>query len=90
MDDSWFVYVLVSQAGGRTYVGASKDPERRLQEHNGEIPGGAKATLPWRPWRIGRVYGPIATQSEAARLEARIKKLSGKDRLKDIYDHRAC
>jgi predicted GIY-YIG superfamily endonuclease len=71
----WFVYVLVSEATGRTYVGASVDPERRLRQHNGEIKGGARATRGFRPWRIGRIVGPIATQREALREERRIKKL---------------
>jgi len=72
---SWYVYVLVSEATGRTYVGATTDPERRLREHNGEISGGAKATRAHRPWRMGRIVGPIDTQREALREEHRIKKL---------------
>lgn len=71
----WFVYVLVSEATGRTYVGATTDPERRLRQHNGEIKGGARATRGFRPWRIGRIIGPIDSQRAALREERRVKKL---------------
>ena len=81
MDKSWFVYVLVSKASGRTYVGIALDPNKRLEEHNGERPGGAKATRPWRPWVIGRIYGPIESRGEAQKLEHRIKRERGRSRL---------
>ena len=81
MDDPRYVYVLVSTVAERTYVGIALDPDKRLLEHNGELPGGAKATRGWRPWVIGRIYGPITSQSEAAKLEYQIKQETGKDRL---------
>lgn len=81
MAETWFVYVLVSSVTERTYVGITTDPDRRLLEHNGELPGGAKATRPWRPWTVGRLYGPISSRSEASKLEHRIKKEVGKKRL---------
>ena len=84
MDDErhWFVYVLLSSAGAReraqrSYVGISLDPERRLLQHNGELPGGAKSTRGGRPWRIGRVLGPYSSRGRAQQLEASLKKLSG-------------
>jgi len=77
----WYVYVLVSTTANRTYVGISKNPDQRLLEHNGERPGGAKATRGHRPWRLGRIYGPIETKSEALKLEHQIKQEVGADRL---------
>lgn len=74
-DRTWWVYVLVSGARRRTYVGISVDVDRRLQEHNGVRCGGAKATRAGRPWRIHRRFGPYATRGEAQRIEAFIKKL---------------
>lgn len=38
-----YVYLLVS-TNGNTYVGATKDLNRRLRQHNKEIKGGAHAT----------------------------------------------
>ena len=73
----WFVYVIRSVTG-RTYVGATTDPNRRLRQHNGEIKGGAKNTRGFRPWTLLRVIGPIDTQSEALKEERRIKKLRAK------------
>ncbi|MDP6518984.1 MAG: GIY-YIG nuclease family protein, partial [Planctomycetota bacterium] len=38
----WSVYVLLSPSSGTTYVGVTTDMERRLAQHNGELPGGAR------------------------------------------------
>lgn len=78
----WFVYVLVSGSSRRTYVGVTKNVDRRLEQHNGLRSGGAKATRPWRPWRVGRVRGPF-TLSEALKLEYRVKCRRGMRRLDD-------
>ncbi len=77
----WLVYVLVSQSAGRTYVGISTDPERRISQHNGLRKGGARSTRHGRPWTIGAVYGPCSSRAEALRLERRLKKLRGRARL---------
>ena len=80
-DATWFVYVLWSESRGRTYVGISTDPERRLAQHNGERPGGARATRGGRPWVIGARYGPYPDRSQASREELRVKALRGRQRL---------
>ncbi|MAF64888.1 MAG: hypothetical protein CMJ84_04420 [Planctomycetes bacterium] len=65
----------------RTYVGISTDVERRLDQHNGVTPGGARSTRPWRPWRVGATFGPFETRSEALRVEGEIKRRRGHERL---------
>lgn len=77
----WVVYVLVSADRRRTYVGITTDPERRLAQHNGRAPGGARATRAGRPWRIGAQHGPYADRGDALRLEARLKRRRGRARL---------
>ena len=39
---SFYCYLL--ESSGRTYIGATVDPNRRLQQHNGDKSGGARAT----------------------------------------------
>jgi structure-specific endonuclease subunit SLX1 len=78
---SWVVYVLTSRARAVTYVGVTEDPERRLAQHNGERPGGAKATRAGRPWVVGAIYGPFESRGEALQAEYRVKQLTGADRL---------
>jgi len=77
----WTVYVLLAHDGARTYVGITLDLERRLAQHNGERPGGAKATRPGRPWRVGAVFGPYEGRGEAQAIERRLKRLRGAARL---------
>jgi predicted GIY-YIG superfamily endonuclease len=80
--DTWWVYVLTSKSGvRRTYVGVTTDPARRLRQHNGLELGGAASARAARPWRIGKLHGPFAGRSQAQKIEARIKRLSGRARL---------
>ena len=76
----WFVYVLASARSARTYVGITTDPVRRLAQHNGELPGGARATRAGRPWRIAAEYGPYDGRGDALRVERSIKGLRGRKR----------
>jgi len=78
---NWSVYVLVSERATLTYVGISNDVDRRLQQHNGNKPGGARSTRAGRPWRVGIIYGPYGDRGEASRVEYRVKQLRGKQRL---------
>ncbi len=75
MAKAWFVYVLVSEKTGRTYVGCTVDVPRRLRQHNGELVGGARCTRAYRPWKIGRVIDGLTDRSSALKEERRVKKL---------------
>jgi putative endonuclease len=76
----WFVYLLYSVSTGRIYTGISTDPQRRLQEHNGQGTRGAKATRAGRPWHIARVER-CESRSEALQREREIKGLPKKVKL---------
>jgi putative endonuclease len=85
---TWWVYVLVARGGGRTYVGVSTDARRRLEQHNGSRAGGAKATRPGRPWKLGAVYGPYPDRGAAQRAEQAVRRHRGAARLR-VPDLRA-
>jgi len=75
----WWLYLLRSPSG-RSYVGITIELARRLEQHNGERPGGAKSTRGGRPWAIARSWGPFSHQ-RAAQLEYRLKRIRGRRRL---------
>jgi putative endonuclease len=71
----WWLYLLTC-ASGRTYVGITTELERRLEQHNGTLPGGAKSTRPGRPWAVLRKWGPYS-RSTASAHEYRLKRCPG-------------
>ena len=79
--NQWLVYVLVSEVLERTYVGIALDTTRRLAQHNGEQPGGARSTRGGRPWSLAVTYGPFASRAEAQSVEYVLKRRKGLARL---------
>jgi predicted GIY-YIG superfamily endonuclease len=79
--ESWWVYVLVSRTSGSTYVGTTADAERRLRQHNGLEPGGARRTRAGRPWHCARLHGPFDDRGAAQSAEARLKRVRGSKRV---------
>ena len=76
----WHVYLLEC-ADKSLYCGVTIDPKRRLAEHNGEIPGGARYTRTRRPVRlVGAVECP--DRPKACKAEWRIKRMSRQEKLK--------
>ncbi|MGA7799627.1 MAG: GIY-YIG nuclease family protein [Gammaproteobacteria bacterium] len=70
----WYVY-MVRCADGSLYTGIARDVRRRVQEHNGAGPCGARYTRGRRPVKL--VYQEtVGTRSEAARREHTIKRLT--------------
>jgi putative endonuclease len=80
MSDSFFCYILEC-ADGTFYTGWTKDPQRRLKQHNRGV--GAKYTRMHRP--VNLVYIEEQTDiSTAMRRERDIKKLSHEQKSKLI------
>jgi putative endonuclease len=78
----WYVY-LVMCADGSYYCGVTTDLYRRMNQHNGNRPGGAKYTRGRRPVRC--VYYAVHSDHGAAlRREAKIKALNHEQ--KAAYD----
>ncbi|MDX5410234.1 MAG: GIY-YIG nuclease family protein [Thauera sp.] len=69
----WCVYILHC-ADGSLYTGVTVDVDRRLREHNGELPGGARYTASRRPVTLAHVE-TAANRASACRREAAIKRL---------------
>ena len=67
----WHVYLLEC-ADGSFYCGVTTDLLRRMAEHNGEAPGGARYTRGRRPVRL-LASVTRAGRAEACRLEYRVK-----------------
>jgi putative endonuclease len=81
MSANWVLYLLVSDDGKRTYVGVTTDMERRLEQHNGLRPGGAKSTRSGRPWRVLRSQSGFSSRSEVQVEESLLKQLKGDKRV---------
>ena len=71
----YFVYVLQSEADpDRFYVDSSRDPLRRLEEHNS---GKSIHTNKHRPWMLSVSIG-FADSAKAAQFERYLKSGSGR------------
>ena len=83
---SYWVYMVMC-ADGTLYTGIATDVPRRLAEHNGCKPKGARYTSARRPVRL--VYqAAFANRSEASREERRIKQLTRAEKTRLIADTR--
>lgn len=87
-EQEWVVYLLSSTREVRTYVGVTTDLPRRLEQHNGDRPGGAKATRRGRPWRVHKVLGTFPDRGSAQKLEWSLKQLNAEDKL-DVCPERS-
>jgi len=73
-DAGWQVYLLQC-ADGSLYAGITIDINRRLRQHNGQLPGGARYTRGRRPAKV--VWSEVCgSKSSALQREAAVKRLS--------------
>lgn len=82
----FYCYLLYTD-GGHTYVGATTDPDRRLQQHNGERSGGARATgirvHQGYEWKRACYLAGIPEWRSALQIEWRWKQL-GRTQCKSV------
>ena len=70
-----YTLYIVECADGTLYTGIATNVERRLAEHNGERPRGARYTAGRRPVKLC-YSATFANRSDAQKEEARVKRLS--------------
>lgn len=75
----YFVY-LIRCRGDTLYAGITTDLARRMRQHRGEMPGGAKFTRAHPPLALEAVWC-AEDRSAASKLEARLKQRSHAEKL---------
>jgi putative endonuclease len=75
---SFYVYIL-NCSDNTFYTGYTDDLEKRLEKHNGIVPGGSKYTRSRRPVKIV-YYEQFDNKSDAMKREAEIKKMSREEK----------
>ena len=75
-----YVYVIQSLKNGAYYVGSSKNPTKRLVEHNN---GKVRATKNKGPWS-SKLVQKYPTVRVARQIEYKIKKLKRRDYISQI------
>ena len=85
-EDQYWVYVLVSETTGETYVGQTEDLDRRLREHNDpDCTGTLHTKRHAGPWRL--MYSePCSTRSAAMKREKQLKSGSGREFIRSLLD----
>lgn len=88
---SFYSYLLCTESG-HTYVGATVDPDRRLEQHNGKRSGGARATgiqvARGEQWRRVCVITGIPEWRSALQVEWKWKQLSRKEKSRNALHRR--
>ena len=75
----WYVYVLYSITGDKTYAGYTNDVTRRLYEHN--VSESRGFTLRYRPWTLIR-QEEYPAKPEAMKREKFLKTGRGREEIK--------
>lgn len=75
---SWYIYIIENRLG-QFYTGITCDPKRRIAQHRGERPGGAKALKGKSPLVFRAVF-EVADKQLAMKLEYRVKRFSRKQK----------
>jgi putative endonuclease len=79
VSEFWYIYILRC-ADDTLYTGVAKDVQRRIQQHNGELAGGARYTRGRRPVHLLWTEEAV-DRSAAQKREAAIKSLNRQKKL---------
>ncbi|WP_243361585.1 GIY-YIG nuclease family protein [Fundidesulfovibrio terrae] len=79
---TWYVYI-VTCSDDTLYCGVTSDITRRLNEHNGMLPGGAKYTRTRRPIRLA-VSIEVQSRSEACKIEWLVKRMPREKKIEHL------
>ncbi len=80
----WFVY-LMRCCDGSLYCGVTTQVSRRLLQHNGVRPGGAKYTRGRRPVALC-AFAPCKDKAEAYRVETKVKSVPRKKKVRVLLE----
>lgn len=69
----YYLYLLRCE-GDTVYTGITTDLSRRMKQHQGELPGGAKYTAAHPPTELAAAW-TVPDRSAASRLERAVKRL---------------
>ena len=75
------VYILVNEAGTKTYVGQTDDVQRRLHEHNA---GYVRSTRGGGPWKLLHQEA-CGDRAEAMKREKYYKSPAGRKKLRGLF-----
>ena len=83
---SYSVYLLGNSSHRNTYIGQTKNLDKRISQHNGIIAGGAKYTKKGVGfWYLLEVIDGICSRGQAISLEKKLKKSIGKKARKNAF-----
>ncbi|WP_299799599.1 GIY-YIG nuclease family protein [uncultured Carboxylicivirga sp.] len=79
----FFIYILYSPSSNKYYIGYSKDPNKRLKEHN-SYQDKSKFTAKHQPWDLKAYFSVSDNAGNAMRVERFIKKQKSRRFIRDI------
>ena len=83
MAEDWSIYIIETESGS-LYTGITKDLQRRLSQHRGEVSGGGAKFFNRSPPKKIRYSISGLDHSTALKIEYGIKKLKRQEKMKMI------
>jgi len=80
----FYIYILYSETADKYYTGFSKDPWKRLMEHNSSQD--ATYTSKYRPWFLKAVFYVSEIENDAVKIERFLKKQKSRTLLENLIN----